>query len=186
MTSRFTVLRARLHIADIDRGYYADPVLTLARHPSETDERVALRLLAFMRHASPTLALANGLTDEDEPDVWDKDATGDIRLWIEVGLPDPKRVRKACTRARRVVIYSYGGRAAHVWWEAQRARLEGLLNLTVFEVPALVSQALTALVQRTMDLNATIQEGDMGVADGKTSVAVAVTVRKVGIDPKTS
>lgn len=186
MASRFTVLKARLHIADIDRGYYADPVLTLARHPSETDERVAMRLLAFMRHAGPELALANGLTEEDEPDLWEKDATGDIRLWVEVGLPDPKRIRKACTRARRVVIYSYGGRAAHVWWDAHQNKLEVQENLTVFEVPVLVSQALTALVQRTMDLNSTIQEGDMWVADGKTSVTVVLDVRKAGMDPKRS
>ncbi len=186
MSSRFTVLKARLHIADIDRGYYADPVLTLARHPSETDERVAVRLLAFIMQAGPELAFANGLTQEDEPDLWEKDATGDIRLWVEVGLPDPKGIRKACTRSRSVVIYSYGGRAAHVWWETHQSKLEALGNLTVLEVPVLVSHALAALVQRTMDLNATIQEGQIWVADGKASVTVALDVRKTGMDSKRS
>lgn len=178
MASRFTVIKARLHIADIDRGYYADPVLTLARHPSETDERVAMRLMAFMRHAGPELALANGLTEEDEPDLWEKEATGDIRLWVEVGLPDAKRIRKVCTRARHVVIYSYGGRAAHMWWEAQQGKLQALENLAVFDVPSAASQALAALVQRTMDLNCLIQEGDMVVTDGKTSVTVGLLARK--------
>ncbi len=184
MSSRFTVLKARLHIADIDRGYYADHVLTLAHHPSETDERVAMRLLAFVLQASPKLAFARGLTEEDEPDLWEKDATGDTHLWVEVGLPDPKRVRKACTRARRVLIYSYGGRAAQVWWETHRDKLEALENLTVLEVPVLVSQALAALVQKTMNLNGTIQDDQIWVADDKTSVTVALDVRKGGIHPK--
>lgn len=184
MSSRFTVLRAKLQIANIDRGYYADHVLTLARHPSETEERVAVRLLAFILQAGPQLALARGLTEEDEPDLWQKDATGDICLWVEVGLPDPKRIRKACTRARSVVIYSYGGRAAHVWWEMHQSKFEALENLTVWEIPALVSQALAALVQRTMNLNGTIQEGGIWVADDKTSVTVALDVRKAGAHPE--
>lgn len=186
MSSRFTVLKARLHIADIDRGYYGDHVLTLAHHPSETDERVAMRLLAFILQASSQLALARGLTEEDEPDLWEKDAIGDIRLWVEVGLPDPKRIRKACTRAQRVLICSYGGRAAHVWWETHRDKLEALQNLTVLEVPAQVSQELAALVQRTMNLNGTIQDDQIWIADDKTSVTVALDVRKAGAGPQRS
>lgn len=184
MSSRFTVLRARLQIADIDRAYYGDHVLTLARHPSETEERVAVRLLAFILEAGPQLALARGLTQDDEPDLWQKDATGDIRLWVEVGLPDPKRIRKACARARSVVIYSYGGRAANVWWETHRLKFEALETLTVCEIPAAVSQALAALVQRTMDLSATIQEGGIWIADDKTSVTVALDTRKKSTRPE--
>ena len=179
MSSRFTVLRAKLRIADIDRAYYGDHVLTLARHPSETEERVAVRLLAFILHAGPDLALARGLTQDDEPDLWQKDATGDIRLWIEVGLPDPKRIRKACARARSVVIYSYGGRAANAWWETHKLTFEALENLAVWEIPAPVSQALGALVRRTMDLSGTIQEGGIWISDDKTSVTVALDARKV-------
>ncbi|MHB8253392.1 MAG: YaeQ family protein [Acidiferrobacter sp.] len=178
MSARSTVLKARLHIADIDRGYYADHVLTLARHPSETDERVAMRLLAFMLHADADLTLAHGLTHADEPDLWVKDRIGDIKLWIEVGLPDAKRVRKAATLARQMVIYSYGGRAAKVWWEAHDARLDALENLTIIDVPASVSLPLAALVQRTMELNCTIQDGQTWIADNATSVAVTLDMRK--------
>ncbi|HUW99295.1 MAG TPA: YaeQ family protein [Acidiferrobacter sp.] len=178
MSSRSTVLRARLHIADIDRGYYADHVLTLARHPSETDERVAMRLLAFILHAEAAPVFANGLSNEDEPDLWSKERTGDVSLWVLVGLPDPKRVRKATIRATHTVVYSYGGRAAQVWWEAHHKKLEALSSLTVIEVSATVSQALAVMVQRTMELNCTIQDGQIWIADDKVSVLVTMDVRK--------
>jgi len=183
MSSRSTVLKARLHIADIDRGYYADHILTLARHPSETDERVVVRLLAFMLNADASLAFANGLTHEDEPDLWCKDRTGDVSLWIEVGLPDPKRVRKAAIRARRTMIYSYGGRSAKVWWDANQQKLEAIQNLTIAEVPTSVSQALVAIVQRAMELNCTIQDGQVWIADDKVSVPVTLEMRKGSLSP---
>lgn len=178
MSARFTVLKARLAIADIDRGYYADHALTLARHPSETDERVMVRLFAFMRHASEHLALANGLTHEEEPDLWAKNLAGEVDLWIEVGLPDSKRIRKVNARAREVVIYSYGGRAAQVWWDAQHDKLQPLSRVSVFELPYEATQRLLPMVQRTMALSFTVQEGQMWVADGRDSVAVHPLIRQ--------
>lgn len=184
MSPRSTVLKARLHIADIDRGYYGDHVLTLAQHPSETEERVAVRLLAFMLHASEAgLAFANGLTHEDEPDLWAKDGTGAVALWIEVGLPDPKRVRKAAVRGRRVIVYTYGGRSAGVWWDVSRAKLDPIEDLAIVDVPTATSQGLTALVQRTMELNCTVQDGQIWIADEKTSVAVILGIRKEASRP---
>lgn len=183
MSSRFTVLKARLGIADIDRGYYADHSLTLARHPSETDERVMVRLFAFMRHASDRLALASGLTDEAEPDLWAKDRTGEVDLWVEVGLPDSKRIRKVSARARQVVIYSYGGRGAKAWWDAQHDKLQSLSNVSVFELPSDVTQALVPMVQRTMELNCTVQEGQMWIADSRGSVVVHLVARQAVTSP---
>jgi len=98
-------------------GYYQDHALTIARHPSETEERMMVRLLAFALNADGTLVFGAGLSADDEPDLWCKELTGNIQTWIDVGLPDEKRIRKACGRADSVFVYSYGGRAAQLWWE---------------------------------------------------------------------
>src|SRR5258708_39391271 len=111
MALKATIFKAELHIADMERGYYQDHSLTVARHPSETDERMMVRLLAFALNADATLAFGAGLSTDDEPDLWRKDLTGSIETWIDVGLPDEKRIRKACGRAAEVLVYSYVGHA---------------------------------------------------------------------------
>ena len=141
-----TIYKAALHIADMDRHYYQDHALTIARHPSETDERMMVRVLAFMRHAHEALLFGKGLSTEDEPDLWQKDLTGVVDLWIDVGQPDDKSIRKACGRAKQVVIYTYGGRGADLWWEQSRATLERSKNLTVMNLPLDTSRALAAPV----------------------------------------
>ncbi len=117
MALKATIFKADLQIADMDRRYYGDHTLTIARHPSETDERMMVRLLAFAMHADEALSFGRGLSTDDEPDLWRKDLTGTIEIWIDVGLPDEKRVRRACGRARQVFVYSYGGRGAELWWD---------------------------------------------------------------------
>ena len=142
MALKSTVFKVELAVADIDRGYYQDHLLTLARHPSETDERMMVRLLAFALHADPLLVFGRGLSTEDEPDLWQKDLTGTIERWIDVGLPDERDLRKACGRAPDVHVLAYGGRAVSLWWEGVRERVDKLPRLTVREVPVEASQAL--------------------------------------------
>ena len=114
-----TIFKVALQVADMERGYYADHALTIARHPSETDERMMLRVLAFALHAGPDLAFGKGLSTDDEPDLWQRDLTGAIGLWIDVGQPDEKLLRRACGRARQVVVYAYG-RGVDLWWDRSR------------------------------------------------------------------
>ncbi len=178
MALKATIFKADLQIADLDRHYYADHSLTLARHPSETDERMMVRLLAFARHADEVLAFTRGLCADDEPDLWRKDLTGTIELWIDVGLPDEKRLRRACGRARQVVVYSYGGRGADLWWEQNRAAMARLENLSVYNLPAEATQALAGLAERTMQLQCTLQEGQLWLGNGESSVAVEPQVRQ--------
>jgi uncharacterized protein YaeQ len=109
MALKATIFKAELSVADIDRGVYRDHALTIARHPSETDERMMVRLLAFALHADERLEFGRGLSAEDEPDLSRRDLTGTLEQWIEVGLPDEREVRKACGRAREVFVYAYGG-----------------------------------------------------------------------------
>ena len=165
MALKATIFKADLKIADMERRYYGDHTLTIARHPSETDERMMVRLLAFALHAHEALSFGRGLSTDDEPDLWQKDLTGSIEIWIDVGLPDEKRIRKACGRARRVFVYSYGGRVAELWWDQVNARLGQTKNLSVIDLPAVSTQALAKLALRNMQLQFTIQEGQIWISD---------------------
>ena len=158
MALKATIFKAALQIADMDRNYYHDHALTIARHPSETDERMMVRVLAFALHAHDALAFGNGLAAEDEPDLWQKDLTGAIECWIEVGLPDERVIRKASGRAAQVVVISYG-RAADIWWNENRDKLLRLNNLTVLNLAIETTLALAALASRSMQLQYAIQEG---------------------------
>ena len=160
MAIKATVFKAALQIADMDRHYYADHVLTLARHPSETDERMMVRLLAFALYADESLAFGKGISSDEEPDLWQKDLTGAIERWIDVGLPDERAIRKACGRAGRVVVISYG-RAANIWWNENRGKLQRLNNLTVLNLASETTLALAALASRNMQLQCTMQENDI-------------------------
>jgi uncharacterized protein YaeQ len=171
MALRSSVFKAELQVADLDRNYYADHALTIARHPSETDERMMVRLLAFALHAHERLTFCKGLSDTDEPDLWRKDLTGAIEQWIETGLPDDKRIARACGRARQVVVLAYGA-TVPVWWKQIAQRLGRHDNLLVMALPPPQTQALTGLVQRSMKLQCTVQEGHLWIGDGSTTVAV--------------
>ena len=172
MAIKATIYKADLQIADMDRNYYADHALTLARQPSETDERMMVRLLAFVLHASEQLSFGKGLCVGDEPDLWRRDLTGAIELWIDVGLPDEKWTRKACGRAEQVVIVSYGRNPADIWWEQNRGKFAKLSNVTIINLAPEASQGLAAMAQRTMRLQCTLQDGHVWVTDGQNSVSI--------------
>ena len=183
MALKATIFKAELQIADMERNYYQDHALTIARHPSETDERMMVRLLAFALHADEALAFGKGLSAEDEPDLWHKDLTGAIETWIDVGLPDEKLVRRACGRAAQVVIYSYGGRVADMWWNQASDKLERVRNLTVINLPVTTSQGMAKLAQRNMQLLCTIHDGQISVSDPDNSVEVELVTLKAALNP---
>jgi uncharacterized protein YaeQ len=171
MALKATIYKADLQIADMDRNYYQDHALTLARHPSETDERMMIRLLAFAIHANEALTFTKGLFDTDEPDLWQKDLTGAIQLWIEVGQPDEKRLMKACGRSEQVIVYSYSA-TSHIWYKQIANKLERAKNLTVINIPADASMQLEQLAQRSMQLQCTIQDGQIYLTDSVNTVLV--------------
>src|SRR5690242_8997006 len=161
MALKSTIFKAELQVSDLDRNHFATHSLTIARHPSETDERMMVRLLAFALDADEALEFGRGLSAEDEPDLVKRDLTGAIELWIDVGLPPEREIRKAAGRARHVKVYTYGGRSANLWWEQNRDALARLANLTVVDVPDEVTAAVEAMAERTMRLDVTIQEGQL-------------------------
>jgi uncharacterized protein YaeQ len=185
MALKATIFKAELRIADMDRNYYHDHALTIARHPSETDERMMVRLLAYALNADDALAFGKGLSTDDEPALWQKDLTGAIALWIDIGLPDEKDIRRACGRAARVIVYSYGGRSADLWWEQNRGKLERAQNLTVINLPPAATQALAKLAQRTMQLQCTIQDGQIWLADDNARIEVSpITLKPLATPPR--
>lgn len=166
MASNATIYKATLQIADLDRQYFQDHTLTLARHPSETEERLMVRLLAFALHADEALAFGRGVGVEDEPALWQRNSTGDIDRWIEIGQPDEKTLRQACGRSKQVIVYAYGARSADVWWANQRLALDRLKNLSVTLLPMDSVRTLAEMTKPAMQLQWTIQDGHIWIADG--------------------
>lgn len=166
MALKSTVFKALLQLSDLDRNHFGEYSLTLAQHPSETNERLMVRLLAFALHASEDLSFGKGVSTDDEPALWEIDPGGVVRLWIEVGLPDEARLRKASGRAERVVLILYGSRA-ELWWKQNASALQRYRNLSVLQLSEQDSDRLTALAERSMKLSWTIQEGTIYVDGGE-------------------
>jgi uncharacterized protein YaeQ len=178
MATGSTIYRADLSIADMDRRYYGDHSLTVARHPSETEERLMVRLLAFAVFASDDLTFGRGISTDDEPDLWRRDRTGLIDLWIDVGLPEEKWLRKACGRSRQVIVLAYGAGKAAQWWRRSEPDLRRLDNLAVLAVPVAAGAGLAAMADRTMRLAITIQEAQIWVGSGSRDTSLQLDVLK--------
>jgi uncharacterized protein YaeQ len=181
MALKSTIFKADLQIADMDRQYYDGHALTIARHPSETDERMMVRILAFVLHAHEALSFGKGLSTDDEPDLWQKDLTGAIELWIDVGQPDEKRIMKACGRSNQVMIYSYSS-MSNIWWNQIASKVDRAKNLSVFNLPAATSQTLAKLAQRSMQLQCTIQDGQVWINGEGESIQIDLIQLKAPAD----
>ncbi len=181
MALKSTIFKADLQIADMDRQYYDGHALTIARHPSETDERMMVRILAFVLHAHEAMSFGKGLSTDDEPDLWQKDLTGAIELWIDVGQPDEKRIMKACGRSNQVMIYSYSS-MSNIWWNQIASKVDRAKNLSVFNLPAATSQTLAKLAQRSMQLQCTIQDGQVWINGEGESIQIDLIQLKAPAD----
>jgi uncharacterized protein YaeQ len=172
-----TIFKAELTVSDLDRGHFETHVLTIARHPSETDERMMVRLLAFALNADERLAFGRGLSSEGEADLCLTDLTGAIDLWIDVGLPDEREIRKAAGRASRVAVYTYGT-GAESWWRQNAAAMERIANVAVTDLPVEATRAMATRAARNMKLQCTIQDGHVWFADAGSSLTIEPVVRK--------
>lgn len=174
MALKSTIFKVNLGVADLDRNYYGDHRLTLTRHPSETDERMMIRLLAFALNADERLEFGRGLSTGDEPALWLKGYDGTIECWIDVGMPDESAVRRAAGRAERVLVYAYGGRAADAWWARDGVAIMDLAKVEVLFLDPQETAALAAMAKRNMDLQFTIQEGQVLVVDGERAISLGL------------
>jgi len=176
MAIKATISKANVQLSDIDRGHYADYPVVIARHPSETDERMLIRLLAFALNVpldgdQGPLEFAKDMWDPDEPSLWQKDYTGYCMHWIEVGQPDEKRLLRMTARVGRVSVYSFSP-STSIWWKNLESKLTRTRNLTVWQIPADQSESLATLAQRSMELQVTVQDGTIWVGDGTHSIEV--------------
>jgi uncharacterized protein YaeQ len=167
-----TVFKVRLNVADLDRNLYEDFSLAVARHPSETDARMMLRIAIYALHADAALEFGRGISTDDEPDLWRRDLTGSVEEWIELGTPDPDRLRKACGRSEAVRLYAYGERAMKVWWEKNAGGLERFANLSVFSIDDAAMSALGSLAAPGLALQCTISGGELWLTTGEESLAL--------------
>ena len=159
MALKATISKAELNVADMNRNYYHSHHLTLAQHPSETNERMMMRLVAFALNAAEDLSFTKGLSTDDEPDIWRKDLTDRILLWIELGQPDEKRIKKACGRSDQVIVYTFQARSAKPWWQKIAPSLRRFDNLQVIEIVVVTDILIESMAQRSMQLQCNIQDG---------------------------
>jgi uncharacterized protein YaeQ len=178
MALKSTIFKANLAVADIDHAYYADHQLTLARHPSENDERMMVRLAALALSAHElqttcggdgTLSFGAGLSNPDEPDVWLRDYTQRTRLWIEVGQPEEKPLVRACSKADKVQVFCFN-HASEIWWKSLENKVSRLERLEVYRIPTVASQEMALMAERSMQIQATIQEGSLMLSDSRRTV----------------
>ncbi|MDD2343342.1 MAG: YaeQ family protein [Tolumonas sp.] len=178
MALKATIFKAVLNIADLDRGVYLDANLTLARHPSETDLRLIVRLLAWALNAHDDLAFTKGLCADDEPELWLKNLHGGIEHWIEVGLPDERRLKKGCNRSEQVTLYTYAGRAVDLWWQQNQALLNRQDNLRIIDFSEEELAPLVDLAERNMQWQVTISEGQVFINSGDVNLSITPSIRK--------
>ncbi len=167
MAIKATVFKIDLQITNLDRDYYQNHLLTIARHPSETTERMMMRIIAFGLHASNNLLFTRGISTDDEPDIWEKNLTDDIILWIELGQPDEKRIRKACGKAKKVIIYTFNQRSAVVWWKQIKNKLRRFNNLAIINLSVIDPDIFERMVERTIQLQCTIEDGQIWLTNNK-------------------
>jgi len=176
MAIKSTIYKIDLQVSDMDRNYYHQHNLTLAKHPSETDERVMVRLISFALYANEALIFGKGLSDDEEPDLWQKDLTGAIELWMDVGLPTERDIRKAAGRSKQVIVVLYGGRIADMWWTTNSKALLKIHNLTVINLPD--TKELASMAARSMNISCTIQDGQIMVGHDGGSFDITPVILK--------
>ena len=164
MAQKATIYKVELSVSDMDRHYYETHKLTVAKHPSETYERLMVRILAYAINAHEQLEFSRGLSTDDEPDLWQKNLRNEIELWVTLGLPSEKIVRQSCSKAKEVIIYSYGGRTAEVWWDKIKGSTTRFENLQVINLAEAETKELVKLANRSMKLQVNIQDRDLMVS----------------------
>ena len=164
MAQNATIYKIELSVSDMDRHYYETHKLTVAKHPSETAERLMVRILAFALNAHEHLEMTKGLSTDDEPDIWQKSLSGEIDVWVALGLPSEKVLRQSSGKAGKVIVYTYGGRVADVWWDKVRNSTSRFDNLQVINFTEADTAALAQLANRAMKLQVNIQDGEVMVS----------------------
>lgn len=175
MAKSATINKISLNIADMDRHYYESHELTVAQHPSENDFRFMIRLVAFMFNASESLVFTKGMNSDDEADLWQKSLSDEIESWIDLGQVDEKRIRKACGRAKKVIVYTYHEGKSKVWWQQQQEKYQRFDNLSVYHINA---DNIESMIGRSITLQCNIQDGELYLNDENSNITVTLNKLK--------
>lgn len=174
MALKATIYKATINISDMDNHYYDELNLTIAQHPSESDKRMMVRLIAFILNVQERLEFTKGLSEEGEPEIWKKSYTDDIELWIDLGRPDETRLRKASHKSQQVSVYCYDEHASSIWWKNNQAKLVNYKNLSVFSINDEQVAGIESMIERTMQLQATIEDGQLWLSNNEKSQLIEV------------
>ncbi|MRX26933.1 YaeQ family protein [Kangiella sp. HZ709] len=174
MALKATIYKATVNISDLDNHYYDELNLTIAQHPSESDKRMMVRLVAYILNVQERLEFTKGLSEESEPEIWAKNYTDDIELWIDLGRPDETRLRKASHKSQKVLVYSYNENASAIWWKALGNKVRDYKNLEIYALNDEQVAGLESMIERTMQLQATIEDGQLWLSNNETSQLIEV------------
>lgn len=177
MALKATIFKAEISITDMDRNYYNDHNLTIARHPSENDARMMLRIIAFIVNAHERLQFTKGLSDDEVPDIWQKSFSDEIELWIELGQPSEQRIKKGCNQSQQMMIYAYADNSFDAWWKKEQSSLRLRKHLSVFTLPEDLSTVLANIVARTMQMQVTIQDGQIWLTSEGVGASECIEVK---------
>jgi len=171
MALKATIYKANIELANMDRHYYDSLQLTIARHPSETEQRLMVRIIAFILNAHPDLQFGKGLSDEDEATIYQKNYSDEIALWIELGQLDEKRLKKASNQASAVKLYCYGS-SVGIWWSQVEQNMNKLKRLTVEQFEQGTCDTLIKLLTRNMEFQCSIQDGQLWLTSGDETLLI--------------
>ena len=178
MAIKATIFKCELVISDLVRHYYQTHNLIIARHPSETDERMMLRILMFAVHAHELLQMTKGISTDDEPDLWQKSLSGEIEHWIELGQPDERRLRQASGKAKKVTLLTYGGNAPQVWWQQNQNKLDAIKNLSVYTISDEQSKALAGIAERNMRIQVMLDQDQISLSSESQALELGLEIFK--------
>jgi len=171
MALKATINKATIHLSDMDRNYYDTLQLTIAQHPSETDQRLMIRLIAFILNANENLQFGKGVSDEDEAAIWQINYSEEIELWIELGQLDEKRIKKACNRSQRVKLYCYGS-SVDTWWSQSESKMRQFNKLSIEQFSDETCSALAKLISRNMEFQCSIQDSQLWLTAGDETLLI--------------
>jgi uncharacterized protein YaeQ len=163
-----SIHRAQIELSHVDRGVYETLQLTVARHPSETLDRMVMRILAFGLRYAEDLAFGRGVSATDEPDLWRREGDGRVIEWIDVGRPDAKRLIQASRKSTRCQLFVFGDRGRR-WRKAQLETMKAPANLGVAYIDDGFVASLAATADRQIAWAMTVFESAIYLTTGDTS-----------------
>jgi uncharacterized protein YaeQ len=169
-----TIYKIDINLSNFNTHYYEDFNLTLAKHPSENESRMMYRLLAFLYCAHTDLKFTKGLSGIEEAELWQKNYTGEIIQWIDLGLPDMKRIRQACGKSQSVKVFTYHQNKALEWYQKNKSDFDRNKKLDVYHFNVSENGPIDKFVTKSMRLSCIIEEQQMYLSDDNERIGIKV------------